>query len=101
MGRYLRLASYNIQKAVGLDFRRDPGRILEVINGLGADIVALQEVDKRPGQIGVIEADLRGVITSNKGRDRHLSGGRCARPCARPLGAGAEPGRDARRGQPD
>ena len=45
MGRYLRLASYNIQKAVGVDFRRDPGRILEVINGLGADIVALQEVD--------------------------------------------------------
>ncbi len=50
MGRYLRLASYNIQKAVGVDFRRDPGRIIDVINGLNADVVALQEVDKRLGE---------------------------------------------------
>ncbi|HLS18457.1 MAG TPA: endonuclease/exonuclease/phosphatase family protein [Paracoccaceae bacterium] len=45
----LRLASYNIRKAVGLDWRRDPKRILQVIDGLGADIVALQEADKRLG----------------------------------------------------
>mgnify|MGYP006270502045 FL=1 len=45
----LRLASYNVQKAVGLDLRRDPARILEVINGLGADVVALQEADRRLG----------------------------------------------------
>lgn len=45
----LRLASYNIRKAVGLDWRRDPARTLEVIGGLGADIVALQEADKRLG----------------------------------------------------
>ncbi|WP_236545268.1 endonuclease/exonuclease/phosphatase family protein [Tropicimonas marinistellae] len=45
----LRLASYNIQKAVGVDFRRDPERILDVVNALDADIVALQEVDKRLG----------------------------------------------------
>lgn len=50
MSRSLRLASYNIQKAVGVDFRRDPARIIEVINGLGADLVALQEVDKRLGE---------------------------------------------------
>lgn len=46
----LRLASYNIQKAVGVDFRRDPERIIEVVNRLDADIVALQEVDKRLGE---------------------------------------------------
>lgn len=46
----LRLASYNIQKAVGVDFRRDPARILDVVNTLDADIVALQEVDRRLGQ---------------------------------------------------
>ncbi len=46
----LRLASYNIQKAVGVDFRRDPMRILDVVNGLDADVVALQEVDKRLGE---------------------------------------------------
>ena len=45
----MRLASYNIRKAVGLDWRRDPARTLQVIGGLGADIVALQEADKRLG----------------------------------------------------
>lgn len=45
----LRLASYNIRKAVGLDYRRDPGRIVDIVNGLAADVVALQEVDRRLG----------------------------------------------------
>lgn len=45
----LRLASYNIRKAVGLDWRRDPARTLRVIRSLDADIVALQEADKRLG----------------------------------------------------
>lgn len=45
----LRIASYNVRKARGLDQRRDPGRILEVINGLDADVVALQETDLRLG----------------------------------------------------
>ena len=43
----LRLASYNVQKAVGTDFRRDPDRVVSVIGALGADVLALQEVDKR------------------------------------------------------
>ncbi len=43
----LRLASYNIQKCVGLDFRRQPQRIMQVLDGLQADIVVLQEADKR------------------------------------------------------
>ena len=43
----LRLASYNVRKAVGLDWRRDPARSIRVINRLNADVVALQEVDKR------------------------------------------------------
>lgn len=46
----LRIASYNIRKARGLDQRRDPGRILDVINELGADVVVLQEADKRLGE---------------------------------------------------
>lgn len=45
----LRIASYNIRKAVGLDYRRDPMRVLGIINELDADIVAVQEVDKRLG----------------------------------------------------
>jgi endonuclease/exonuclease/phosphatase family metal-dependent hydrolase len=45
----LTFASYNIHKGVGLDRRRDPQRILDVIDELDADIVALQEVDIRFG----------------------------------------------------
>jgi len=43
----IRIASYNLQKCVGLDMRRRPGRSLEVIAALGADVVVLQEADKR------------------------------------------------------
>lgn len=45
----LRLASYNIRKAVGLDWRRDPGRIMRILSGLSADVVFLQEADRRLG----------------------------------------------------
>lgn len=43
-------ASYNIRKAVGLDRRRDPDRILAVLREVDADVVALQEVDRRFGR---------------------------------------------------
>lgn len=43
-------ASYNIRKAIGLDRRRDPGRILAVLHELGADVIALQEADRRFGR---------------------------------------------------
>lgn len=45
----MRLASYNIRKAVGLDRRRDPARILDVVNHIGADVIVLQEADRRLG----------------------------------------------------
>lgn len=48
-GSTLTLATYNMRKAVGLDRRRDPGRILAVLEEVGADIVALQEADRRTG----------------------------------------------------
>ncbi len=43
----LRLVSYNICKCVGLDMRRRPERILQVLEGTGAQIAVLQEADKR------------------------------------------------------
>ncbi|MFC0685545.1 endonuclease/exonuclease/phosphatase family protein [Novosphingobium clariflavum] len=43
-------ASYNIRKAVGLDRRRDPERILSVLREIDADVVALQEADRRFGR---------------------------------------------------
>lgn len=45
----LTFASYNIHKAVGRDGRRDPDRIIAVLRELDADIIALQEVDRRTG----------------------------------------------------
>ncbi|HWA20152.1 MAG TPA: endonuclease/exonuclease/phosphatase family protein [Devosia sp.] len=45
----IKVASYNIRKAVGLDWRRRPARVLTVLSEIGADIVALQEVDRRFG----------------------------------------------------
>lgn len=42
-------ASYNIHKAVGLDRRRDPDRILAILREIDADVIALQEVDRRFG----------------------------------------------------
>lgn len=47
MSDTLRIATYNLQKCVGLDMRRRPDRSLQVINALKADIVILQEADKR------------------------------------------------------
>jgi len=43
----LRLASWNIRKCVGLDRRRDPARVVRVLAELDADVVALQEADRR------------------------------------------------------
>ncbi|MCE8009295.1 endonuclease/exonuclease/phosphatase family protein [Aestuariivita sp.] len=45
--RAIRVASYNIQKCIGTDLRRKPTRILRVLRALGAQIVTLQEADKR------------------------------------------------------
>jgi endonuclease/exonuclease/phosphatase family metal-dependent hydrolase len=46
----LTFASYNIRKAVGIDRRRDPERILSVLREIDADVVALQEADRRIGR---------------------------------------------------
>lgn len=42
-----RIATYNLQKCVGMDLRRRPGRSLRVLAALEADVVVLQEADKR------------------------------------------------------
>lgn len=44
-----RVATYNIRKTRGLDQRRDPHRIIAVINRLDADVLTLQEADHRLG----------------------------------------------------
>src|SRR5205085_667535 len=49
MPRMFRVASYNMRKAIGTDRRRRPERTIEVFNELDADIIALQEADRRFG----------------------------------------------------
>lgn len=51
----LTVGSYNVHKGVGSDRIRDPRRTVAVIRELGADLVALQEVDRRFG-------DRRGIL---------------------------------------
>ncbi|MFT8736233.1 MAG: endonuclease/exonuclease/phosphatase family protein [Zymomonas mobilis] len=46
----IKVASYNIHKAVGADKRRDPERILSVLDEIDADCVILQEADRRLGK---------------------------------------------------
>lgn len=50
-------ASYNVHKCVGMDGRFDPGRVTAVIAELGADVLALQEIDRRFGRrTGLLDA---------------------------------------------
>lgn len=44
-----RVASYNMRKCIGTDRRRRPDRTIDVLNELDADIIALQEADRRFG----------------------------------------------------
>ena len=46
------VASYNMRRAIGTDRKRNPQRVLQVLEEIGADIVALQEADKRVGTRG-------------------------------------------------
>jgi endonuclease/exonuclease/phosphatase family metal-dependent hydrolase len=48
-GGVIKVASYNIRKAIGTDRLRRPERVLGVLEELGPDIVALQEADRRFG----------------------------------------------------
>lgn len=65
--RPLRVASYNIRKCVGLDWRRRPDRIAGILHGLDADVIALQEADKR---LGRRPAALPAVLFQDAGRLR-------------------------------
>ncbi|HVK89951.1 MAG TPA: endonuclease/exonuclease/phosphatase family protein [Mycoplana sp.] len=43
------IASYNVHKCVGVDRKFDPDRVAEVISEIDADVIAIQEADKRFG----------------------------------------------------
>ncbi|KQN90428.1 endonuclease [Sphingomonas sp. Leaf231] len=46
----IKVASYNMRKALGTDRRRNPERVLQVLREVDADVIALQEADRRFGQ---------------------------------------------------
>jgi len=63
----IRVASYNMRKAIGTDRRRVPERTLEVINEIGADVIALQEADRRFGaRLSAIPPHLIGEMSDYK-----------------------------------
>ena len=82
----LTVASYNMRKAVGLDRRRNPARVLQVLEEIDADIVALQEADKRVGTRGaavphaliddVLAMATRPVLVSHTGVEGTCAGTR-------------------------
>lgn len=75
----VRVASYNIHKSVGPDRQRRPDRIFKVLSELDADIVALQEVDRRFGaRATTFEAE----------QLEHETGYRLLRHAVRPLSSG-------------
>ena len=47
--KVIKVASYNMRKAIGTDRRRMPERTLEVLREIDADVIALQECDRRFG----------------------------------------------------
>lgn len=58
-GPHWRVASWNVHKCVGTDGRFDPHRTAQVIAELRADLVALQEVDRRFGRrVGLLARDV-------------------------------------------
>lgn len=55
----MKVASYNIHKCRGLDRRVRPDRTVGVLREIGADVVALQEVDRRFGKrTGLLDPEL-------------------------------------------
>lgn len=59
MSATITVASYNMRKAIGTDRQRRPERILEVLHEIDADIVCLQEADRRFGaKLSALPLDL-------------------------------------------
>lgn len=51
----IRVGTYNIHSAIGLDRRYDPPRVAEVLSEIGADIFGLQEVRHQPDLLGIAD----------------------------------------------
>lgn len=55
----MKVATYNIHKCIGADGRSRPDRTIGVLKEIGAEVVALQEADRRFGsRIGLLDLEL-------------------------------------------
>lgn len=61
----IKVASYNMRKSIGTDRRRRPERTLQVLNEIDADVIALQEADRR---LGARAAVLSSHLLADHGR---------------------------------
>ena len=81
------VASYHMRKAIGTDRRRRPDRVLHVLQEIDADVVALQEADKRIGG--------RGAAVPHELIDEHGMYKAVPFPCPASSNAGEPPRRQA------
>lgn len=58
----MKVASYNIHKCRGMDGQFRPDRITRVIAELGADVVAIQEIDRKFGKPGSGGLDAEAIL---------------------------------------
>lgn len=68
----LRVLSYNVHRAIGLDRRFQPERIVEILEHYRADIVLLQEVDRHAPRSG--HMDLASYFARKLNYDYHAAG---------------------------
>jgi len=68
----LRIITYNIHRAIGLDRRYQPERIIKILGDHDADIVLLQEVDE--GAPRSREQDMAREIAAELGFDHYAAG---------------------------
>jgi endonuclease/exonuclease/phosphatase family metal-dependent hydrolase len=72
----IKVASYNMRKSIGTDRRRRPERTLQVLCEVDADVIALQEADRRFGERAAVltqhllaeHSDYRAVPFGTKAR---------------------------------
>ena len=69
---HLRLLTYNIHKAIGVDRKFDPDRIVEILRHHDADIVLLQEVDRHAPRSAML--DLASYLARALGYQHHAAG---------------------------
>lgn len=58
----LRMAAWNVHKAVGSDGRRDTARVIEVVEEIAPRILVLQEVDQRLPRRPIFASDAFGAL---------------------------------------